>query len=47
MFQRLGYINDQLYEVELGKSEIEQNETINVGFSYPAVYEKDNARAAA
>ena len=32
MFRRLGYINDQLYEVELAKSEIENKETIVKGF---------------
>ena len=31
MFSRLGQINDQLYEVELAKSKIEQKEPINVG----------------
>ena len=32
VFRRLGYINDQLYEVELAKSEIEHNGPIIVGF---------------
>ena len=32
MFKRLGHINDQQYEVELAKSEIEHKETIIVGF---------------
>ena len=31
MFKRLGYINDQLYEVELNKSEIEHKEPNFVG----------------
>ena len=33
MFKRLGYINDQLYEVQLVKSEIEHKDPINVGLS--------------
>ena len=32
MFERLGFINEQLYEVELAKSEIEQKELNIVGF---------------
>ena len=32
MFSRLGYINDQLYEVELVTSEIEHKEAILVRF---------------
>ena len=32
MFKCLAYINDQLYEVELAKSEIEQKEPITTGF---------------
>ena len=32
MFMRLGYINDQLYEVDLAKSEIEQKEPIIEAF---------------
>ena len=32
MFKRLRYINDQLFEVELAKSEIEHKEPIIVGF---------------
>ena len=32
MLERLGYINDQLYEVELVKSEIHYKEPINVEF---------------
>ena len=32
MFKRLGYINDQLYEVELVKSENEHKEPITFGF---------------
>ena len=32
MFKRLGYINDQLYEVEIVESEIEQKEPIFNGF---------------
>ena len=32
VFKRLGSINDQLYEVELVKSEIEHKEPIIVGF---------------
>ena len=32
MFKRLGYINDQLHEVELVKSENEHQEPIIVGF---------------
>ena len=32
MFKRLGYINDQLYEVELAKSAIEHEEPIIAGF---------------
>ena len=32
MFQRLGYINDQQYELELVKSEIEHEEPISFGF---------------
>ena len=32
LFERLNFINDQLYEVELVKSEIEQREPIIVGF---------------
>ena len=32
VFKRLGFINDQLYEVELVKSEIEHKEPIIVGF---------------
>ena len=31
-FKRLDHINDQLYEVELAKSEIEHREPIIVGF---------------
>ena len=31
-FKRLGHINDQLYEVELAKAEIEHREPIIVGF---------------
>ena len=33
MFKRLGHSKDQIYEVELAKSEIEQKEPIIVGFS--------------
>ena len=32
MFKRLGYINDQLYEMELVKSEYEHQEPKIVGF---------------
>ena len=32
LFKRLDHINDQLYEVELTKAEIEHREPINVGF---------------
>ena len=32
MFERLNHITDQLYEVELVKSEIEHRESIIVGF---------------
>ena len=32
LFKRLDHINDQLYEVELAKAEIEHKETIIVGF---------------
>ena len=32
-FKRLDHINDQLYEVELAKAEIELREPIIVGFS--------------
>ena len=32
MFKRLNHITDQLYEVELVKSEVEHRESINVGF---------------
>ena len=32
LFKRLDYINDQLYEVELAKAEIEHREPIIVGF---------------
>ena len=32
MFKRLNHITDQLYEVELVKSEIEHSEPIIVGF---------------
>ena len=32
IFKRLDHINDQLYEVELAKAEIEHRETIIVGF---------------
>ena len=32
LFKRLDYINDQLYEVELAKTEIEHRESIIVGF---------------
>ena len=32
MLKRLGHINDQLYEVELVKSEIEQEQPFIVGF---------------
>ena len=32
MFKRLDHINDQLYEVELAKSEIEHREPMIVGF---------------
>ena len=32
LFQRLNFINDQLYEVELVKSELEHREPIIVGF---------------
>ena len=32
MLKRLNHITDQLYEVELVKSEIEHREPINVGF---------------
>ena len=32
MFKRLGYINNQLYEVELSNPEIEHAEPIIVGF---------------
>ena len=32
MFQRLGYINDQLFENELAECEIEHIEPLNVGF---------------
>ena len=32
LFKRLNFINDQLYEVELVKSEIEHREPIIVGF---------------
>ena len=32
MFKSLGHINDHLYELELSKSEIENEETIIVGF---------------
>ena len=32
MFKHLGSINDQLYDVELFKSEIEHKEPINEGF---------------
>ena len=32
MFRRLNYITDQVYEVELVKSEFEHREPINVGF---------------
>ena len=32
LFKRLDHINDQLYEVELGKAEIEHREPIIVGF---------------
>ena len=32
MFRRLGYINDQLYEMEFVKSEIEHKEPIIVRF---------------
>ena len=31
-FQRLGYINDQLYDKELAKCEIQHIEPLNVGF---------------
>ena len=34
-FKRLDYINDQLYEVELAKAEIEHREPIIVGFFIP------------
>ena len=33
LFKRLDYINDQLYEVELAKAEIEHRQPIIVGFS--------------
>ena len=39
MFKRLNHITDQLYEVELVKSEIEQREPILVGF-FILQYEK-------
>ena len=32
MFRRTGHINDQLYEAELAKSEIEQKEATIVDF---------------
>ena len=32
IFKRLGHINDQLYEAELAKSEIQHKEPIIVGF---------------
>ena len=32
LFKRLDYINDQLYEVEVAKAEIEHRELILVGF---------------
>ena len=32
MLKSLGYTNDQLYEVELAKSEMQHREPINVGF---------------
>ena len=32
MFKRLNHITDQLYEVEIVKSEIDYGEPINVGF---------------
>ena len=32
LFKRLDYINDQLYEVEMAKTEIEHRESIIVGF---------------
>ena len=31
-FKRLGYVNGQLFKVELAKSEIEQKDPINVDF---------------
>ena len=35
LFKRLGYINDQLFVVELAKSEIEHEDPIIVGFFIP------------
>ena len=32
IFKRLGHIYDQLYEIELAKSEIERKESLSVGF---------------
>ena len=34
MFKRLNHINDNLYEVEMAKAEVEHNEPIMVGFSF-------------
>ena len=37
LFKRLGHLNDQLYEIELAKSEIKQKEPVIVGFFCPSV----------
>ena len=37
MLQRLGLINDQLFEVELAQSDIEQKETIILSFFYTEI----------
>ena len=45
MFKRLGYINDQLYEVELVKSEIAREESTIIGFFDRTICKIENARA--
>ena len=44
LFRRLRYISDQLYKVELVKSEIEHKEPGIVGF-FSAICKIENARA--
>ena len=37
LFKRLDYFNDQLYEVELAKADIEHREPITVGFVHTPI----------